>query len=74
MGLRVQPDAGPPFEFLEGGSRLTLDEDPRALVVAAITRLRASNRAAPARPKSIALTALEDAQLWLHAYERGEVR
>ena len=74
MGLRVQPDSGPPREYLPGGSQLSDEESPVELVKSTIARLRASNKAAPARPKSIAITHLEEALLWLRAYERGEVR
>ena len=74
MGLRVQPDDGPPVEFLAGGSRLTTDETPEALIRSAVVRLRASNKASPARPKSVAITHLDEALLWLGAYERGELR
>ncbi len=74
MGLRVQPDDGPPREYLQGGSTLTSDEEPRDLIASAVARLRASNKASPARPKSIAITHCEEALLWLRALERGEVR
>ena len=74
MGLRVQPDEGPPVEFLEGGSRLTIEENPEALIKAAAVRLRASNKVSPARPKSVAITHLDEALLWLGAYERGEIK
>lgn len=74
MGLRVEPDNGPPVELLPGGSRLSLDEEAEPLIVAALSRLRASNRKDAARPKSIAIRSCEDALLWLRAYGRGEVR
>lgn len=74
MGIRVQPDEGPPVEFLQGGSRLVVDEDPAELVRAAIARLRLSNRQSPARPKSLAITHCEEALLWITALSRGEVR
>jgi len=74
MSLRVQPDSGPPVEFLEGGSRLTADETPETLIKSAVTRLRASNKLSPARPKSVAITHLDEALLWLGAYTRGELK
>jgi hypothetical protein len=74
MSLRVQPDSGPPIEFLEGGSRLTFEESPEALIRAAVIRLRASNKQTPARPKSVAVTHLDEALLWLGAYTRGEIK
>lgn len=75
MGLRVEPDNGPPVEFLSGGSRLTFEEQPEELIQAAVTRLRSLNRGAgAARPRSAAITKLDEALLWLRAFSRGEVR
>lgn len=72
--IRVEPDSGPPETFLPGGSRVTDAETPQALVSEAVRRLRVSNRADPARPKSHAITQLQDAVLWLEAYAEGKIR
>lgn len=74
MGLTIEPDDGPPREYLPGGSILTLDEDPEALIRSAMRRLRASNRGNPSRAKSVAITKCEEAAMWLLALQRGEVR
>lgn len=73
-GIRVEPDSGPPETFLPGGSRVTDEETAETLIELAISRLRASNRIAPARPKSHAITQLQDAVLWLNAFAEGTIR
>lgn len=73
-GIRVEPDNGPPETFLPGGSRVTDEETAETLIELAVLRLRASNRVAPARPKSHAITQLQDALLWLNAFEEGKIR
>lgn len=72
--IRVQPDDGPPETLLSGGSHVTDEETALTLLELAIQRLRASNRVEPARPKSHAITQMQDAALWLKAYENGDIR
>jgi hypothetical protein len=72
--MRVQPDEGPPVYLLPGGSRVTDEEAIDGILEIAILKLRASNQEAPARPKSYAITQLQDALLWLTAFDRGEIR
>ena len=73
-GIRVQPDEGPPETLLPGGSRITDEEPPIGLIEAAVLRLRISNQASPARAKSYAITQLQDAVLWLTAFEEGRIK
>lgn len=72
--VRVESDDGRIVDVLEGGSQLTVDEDPEVLLAAVVARLRLSNKQAPARPKSLAITHAEEAMNWLHALKEGRVR
>lgn len=72
--MRVQPDDGPPETLLSGGSRVSDAETAADLVEVAIQHARAANRLSPTRPRSYAITQMQDALLWLRAYERGEIR
>lgn len=73
-GIRVEPADGPPETLLPGGSRVSDEETAETLLELAIMKIRVSNRAAPARPKSHAITQCQDALLWLNAYAEGKIR
>ena len=72
--MRVTTDDGHEVDILPGGSQLRLDEPPEVLLEAVVARIRASNKIEPARPKSLAITASEEAILWLVAYKEGRMR
>ena len=69
--LRVELEDGRVVVALPGGSQLTEAERPEDLLEAVIACLRASNKARPARPKSLAITHSEEALHWLLALNEG---
>lgn len=72
--MRVTTDDGSVVDLLLEGSRVTPEETPEVLLEVVIARIRGSNKAAPARPKSLAITHAEEALLWLNAFKEGTVR
>lgn len=72
--MRVETDDGRTVDVLLGGSQITLDESLEDILAVVVARLRAWNKAQPARPKSLAITHVEEATLWLHAYSEGRAR
>jgi len=72
--LRVEAEDGRVEIVLPGGSRLVEAEDPKDLLEAVISFIRVSNKAAPARPKSLAITHSEEALHWLTALSEGRAR
>jgi hypothetical protein len=65
--IRVQPDVGPPVDFLSGGSQITDEERPEVILPVVIAKLRQINRATPAREVSLAITHAEESLHWLVA-------
>lgn len=72
--IRVEPDDGPAQYVLPGGSQISETDSPEDLLEVVIARLRASNKAAPARPKSVAVQRAEEALFWLLALKEGRSR
>ena len=71
--LRVELEDGRVVIALPGGSQLMEAERPEVLLEAVIASIRASNKASPARPKSLAITHAQEALLWLLALNEGRV-
>ncbi len=72
--IRVETDDGNVVDLLPEGSKVTPEESPEVLLEVVVARIRASNKSAPARPKSLAITHTEEALLWLNAFKEGTVR
>lgn len=74
--IRIKADNNPGsyVDLLPHGTEVVPDEAARDLLDLAIARLRESNRREPARPKSVALTNMEQAALWLDGLAEGKVR
>ena len=72
--VRVETDDGTVVDLLPNGSRVTPEETAEVLLEVVVSRIRASNKAQPARPKSLAITHAEEAILWLAAYTEGRIR
>lgn len=69
MGLRVQPDHGPPVTYLPGGSSISEDDGAADILPVVIQRLRAANKVSPAREISLAVQRAEEALHWITALE-----
>jgi hypothetical protein len=72
--IRVQPDGGPPVDFLSGGSQIVEADGPEAILPVVIAKLRQMNRESPARQISLAITHAEESLNWLYALERSRSR
>jgi hypothetical protein len=72
--IRVQPDGGPPVNFLSGGSQITEAEGPETILPVVIAKLRQMNRDAPSRQISMAIQRAQESLHWLWDLERSRSR